>query len=251
MAERLRRKGGCRDPEGELPWAKAATVVVRNCKLSPNARLLYVVLRSYDGVSGHCWVGRKRLAQVMCCSERQISNLYRELIDAGLVERQTRGRRTAMTFMRSVEASSVNETPAGESEGGEEMSDEQLKFEIDVNRKVKVQGERKQSDAWRLVAYYAKKTRKELTDLERGKYLRQAKLVLKDISFDEAVLCIDWMMTNEWWSAHQWSLSAVGGEGIRQFRKKKSRMSRPPGSASEETVKKKSVADDMPGRFDR
>lgn len=249
MADEFRKKGGCRDPEGDLPWAKAATVVVRDCKLSVSARLLYVILRSYDGVSGHCWVGRKRLAQVMRCSERQISNLNRELVAAGLVDRQTRGRRTAMTFMKSVEDSSVYD--AGESDGkeGPDMSDEQLKFEIDVNRKVRVKnGERKQSDAWKLVVYYAKKTRKELTDLERGKYLRQAKLVLKDVSLDDAVKCIDWMMTNEWWSTHQWSLSAVGGEGVRQFRKAKNKMARPPGGASEKPVKK--AVDDRPGRFD-
>lgn len=80
-----------------------------------------------------------------------------------------------------------------------------------------------------LVDHFLKKTRKELIDGEKSRYLAQAVEVLESISLEEAIACIDWLVMQEWWQKHEWGIEALRGAGLRQFRKWRSRRPRMPG----------------------
>ena len=63
----------------------AHRAVVRNGTISPAARLLFVILNSFDGARHGCVVSNARLALYMGCSKRSIQFYLKELRDQKLI----------------------------------------------------------------------------------------------------------------------------------------------------------------------
>jgi hypothetical protein len=78
---------------GAAPFTTVATAVVRGRELglSTEAKLLYVVLRSYAGPDGTCFPGYARLQGDVGCGANRLTRAVRELEAAGLVTRRRRG----------------------------------------------------------------------------------------------------------------------------------------------------------------
>lgn len=74
------------------PWVALPVSVLRDERLSPQAKLLYALLRDYAGRDGHAFPGQDRLARDLGCTDRAIRNWLRELSDLGFVEVERRGR---------------------------------------------------------------------------------------------------------------------------------------------------------------
>jgi hypothetical protein len=82
-----------RPPGGAGAFTQVATAVVRGggLGLSTEAKLLYVVLRSYAAPDGSCFPGYERLRADVGCGLNQLTRAVRELETAGLVTRRRRG----------------------------------------------------------------------------------------------------------------------------------------------------------------
>jgi hypothetical protein len=78
---------------GAAPFTTVATAVVRGAGLglSTEAKLLYVVLRSYTGPDGTCYPGYARLQADVGCGVNRLTRAVRELEAAGLITRRRRG----------------------------------------------------------------------------------------------------------------------------------------------------------------
>ena len=72
--------------------AAARMAVVCDTRLSPGARLLYVLLDDYAGTSGECWPGQETLATRLGASRRGVQEWIYELSGAGHL-RTIRGQR--------------------------------------------------------------------------------------------------------------------------------------------------------------
>lgn len=69
----------------------AFKAIIRNPKLSPDARLLLLLIKSYGDSSGlHCYPGESTLAADMGCHVRTIKRLVCELRKAGLLSTEQR-----------------------------------------------------------------------------------------------------------------------------------------------------------------
>jgi hypothetical protein len=80
-------------PAGGTHFTQVATAVLRGrgLGLSPWAKLLYVVLRSYADPAGGCYPGYATLQTDVGCGINQLTRAMRELETAGLVTRRRRG----------------------------------------------------------------------------------------------------------------------------------------------------------------
>lgn len=68
------------------PFVLAFKTIIRNPKLSPSARLLLLILKSYSDSSGlHCYPGEDTLAKNLGASTRTVQRLVAELRKAGLL----------------------------------------------------------------------------------------------------------------------------------------------------------------------
>lgn len=76
---------------GAAHFTQVATAVLRGRGLSPWAKLLYVVLRSYAGPAGDCYPGYTTLQADVGCGINQLTRAMRELETVGLVTRRRRG----------------------------------------------------------------------------------------------------------------------------------------------------------------
>ncbi|MGN6606408.1 MAG: helix-turn-helix domain-containing protein [Jatrophihabitans sp.] len=82
------------DGKGALPFAKVSTRIVRDAAVSPNARLLYVLLATYADIEHRtCFPSKRLLAGDLGCTTRSIQNWTTELVHAGYIEVAPRERK--------------------------------------------------------------------------------------------------------------------------------------------------------------
>ena len=67
--------------------------IVRDCRISIKARLLYVVMKSYVGPEPCHFPTTETLVSIMGCNEQTFKRYRSELIEVGLVEVSERPRR--------------------------------------------------------------------------------------------------------------------------------------------------------------
>lgn len=72
--------------------------VIRETRVSRDARLLYAVLQMYWWQGGECWASHATLAADMGCKERMLRYYLRELIAAGLITERLRGQGQAKAY---------------------------------------------------------------------------------------------------------------------------------------------------------
>lgn len=65
--------------------------IIRDTRVSRDARLLYSVLQMYWWQGGECWASHATLAADMGCKERMLRYYLRELLAAGLITERLRG----------------------------------------------------------------------------------------------------------------------------------------------------------------
>jgi hypothetical protein len=88
-------------PPAHFTTVATAAIRGRALGLSPWAKLLYVVLRSYAGPDGTCYPGYATLRADVGCGVAQLTRAVRELEAAGLVARRRRGQgRTTLYTVR-------------------------------------------------------------------------------------------------------------------------------------------------------
>lgn len=66
-------------------------VILKNTKLSVNARFLLLAMRMYAWQEESCWPGQASLAALMNMSERNLRTYIKELCEAGLLRVEKRG----------------------------------------------------------------------------------------------------------------------------------------------------------------
>lgn len=174
--------------------------------LSDRARLLYGELESRSVGS---WVDcpRQELADVLHWSVRKLGYALTELIKAGLIERAD-----GTSFRICEEALAHAKT--GGAKG------------------IMVVSGRQRSPLDELVAHYVKTRLVDPpTSMMYSRLRGEAKRSLKDNDLHELMACIDWLNKERWWSKQNWSLSAVAGQGLIQFRAHRRRLPTAPGAA--------------------
>lgn len=67
--------------------------------ISPEAHMLYEYLLRYTSCRSFCWPGQAHLAEILKCSVSTIKRRTKELIDAGLIQRERRLNRSSLTFI--------------------------------------------------------------------------------------------------------------------------------------------------------
>lgn len=72
--------------------------ILRDPRLSAQARLLYSILKSYAWQDDHAIPGQKRLANEMGCSDRMVRTYLQELEDCGLIRIEQRGKMTTNKY---------------------------------------------------------------------------------------------------------------------------------------------------------
>src|SRR4051794_10642798 len=73
-----------------IPYFQASPFVVRDSRLSAQARTLYVILCSYANGSGESWPAIDTLVGQLGASEPTLKRARRELVDAGYLRIQQR-----------------------------------------------------------------------------------------------------------------------------------------------------------------
>jgi hypothetical protein len=73
-----------------IPYFQASPFVVRDARLSAQARTLYVILCSYANGSGESWPAIETLVRQLGSSEPTLKRARRELVDAGYLRIQQR-----------------------------------------------------------------------------------------------------------------------------------------------------------------
>lgn len=91
-------------------YAVAPNAVLRDARLSRDARLLYVVLDGHAGKSGRVRVGDAVVAAELGVSERSLYRYLAELVEVGLVSRKGTGRSAITTVHNSVRLASKSRT---------------------------------------------------------------------------------------------------------------------------------------------
>jgi Helix-turn-helix domain len=90
MAEAVRAQSSCTssrsDPHGRIPCD-----LLRDPKVSANARVVYGLLQARTDRSGHCWPAHRTLAAELGSSERTVARALDELRQGGWVEWSPRG----------------------------------------------------------------------------------------------------------------------------------------------------------------
>lgn len=66
-------------------------VILRHPRLSYGAKVTFGVLLSYAWQDNFCWPAQERLAQDLCCSERQVRRFLQELKADGIIEWKQQG----------------------------------------------------------------------------------------------------------------------------------------------------------------
>lgn len=80
------------------PFVLAFKAVIRNPKISPQARLLLLVIKSYADSSGlHCYPGNDTLAEAMGCAARTVKRLVSELRAVGMLSTAQRRNKDGKT----------------------------------------------------------------------------------------------------------------------------------------------------------
>ena len=98
LRERVKtaRNGHGQDAPPETPkgegFTKAPNAVIKCPDVSPLARLLYVILRSYAWQEATCFPGRERLAADLGVNEKTLRLKVRELEDHRLIHQERLGR---------------------------------------------------------------------------------------------------------------------------------------------------------------
>ena len=90
------------DPLEAAGWTQVHNVVLRDARLSMQARLCYFALRSHGWQQPTTFVGQDRIAGELGCSVRQVRRYLDELVEAKLILVSRRGRRrtNVYTFAR-------------------------------------------------------------------------------------------------------------------------------------------------------
>lgn len=73
-----------------IPYFQGSTFVVRDARLSAQARTLYVILCSYANGTGESWPSVDTLTRELGSSEPTLKRARRELVDAGYLRIQQR-----------------------------------------------------------------------------------------------------------------------------------------------------------------
>ena len=99
------KRGGLafRNPVKQQGWAMIYHVLTLDQDLSDGAFRLYVLLLMYARQADGCWPGRERLAKDLGASVPTVDRRLSELVKKGLITRQQRLNRTAMTWIEDLE----------------------------------------------------------------------------------------------------------------------------------------------------
>lgn len=73
-----------------IPYFQGSTFVVRDSRLSAQARTLYAILCSYANGTGESWPSIETLVEQLGSSEATLHRARRELVDAGYLRTQQR-----------------------------------------------------------------------------------------------------------------------------------------------------------------
>jgi hypothetical protein len=79
------------DPKLQAGFTQIPNVILRDASLSAGARVTYAVLQSFAWQADECWVGQKKLGELVGVKERSIQNYLGELTAAGLLEIKRQG----------------------------------------------------------------------------------------------------------------------------------------------------------------
>jgi hypothetical protein len=74
------------DPVEQGGWTKISNAILRDASLSAGARITYAMLSSFAWQSDECWVGQKKLGDLVGVKDRQLRNYLTELEQARLLE---------------------------------------------------------------------------------------------------------------------------------------------------------------------
>ena len=99
------KRGGLafRNPVKQQGWAMIYHVLTLDQDLSDGAFRLYVLLLMYARQADGCWPGRQRLSKDLGTSVPTVDRRLSELVKKGLITRQQRLNRTAMTWIEDLE----------------------------------------------------------------------------------------------------------------------------------------------------
>lgn len=79
------------DPVQQRGFTQISNAILRDASLSAGARLTYAMLSSFAWQSDECWVGQKKLGDLVGVKERAIRGYLEELERVGLLEITQRG----------------------------------------------------------------------------------------------------------------------------------------------------------------
>jgi len=103
MAEKVHKTGFIEEIDGEPivfedpldrelgNFTLCSNVIMRDATISPVARLVYFLIRSYAHAKNHCFPGQERLAEDTGRSVRHIRSALQELKQCGLIDWKQRG----------------------------------------------------------------------------------------------------------------------------------------------------------------